>query len=386
MFWIAAFFSNIGMWSLVYGRLWLMRTLTESEIFLGLVLTANLTPILFFSLFGGILSDKHNRLIILRVTRLFFAIFTLITGILIHVDLIEPIYVIVLSIVTGTLLAIDIPARSAMIARIIPKEHLPNGIILYSIIFGGSAIIGPLIFAPIVSVLSIEYLFYFIGLCYFFTVLILLKMNLRLHISKLEKKISYSRSLIEGFAYIKTQKNILYIIILGVIVGLFSSSFEILLPVFTDEVFLGDSRVYSTVLLLLGSGGLIGTVILSISGNHFNKLSILIFSSLCLGLLFVIFSRISNLNIALMIVPFIGLVSVWKGTINTTVIQTLVEENFRGRTMSLQQWSWGSAALGGLFTGFFAESFSSPFTLLISGILIIFFTISIGTLLLSKIR
>ena len=192
MFWIAAFFSNIGMWSLVYGRLWLMRTLTESEIFLGLVLTANLTPILFFSLFGGILSDKHNRLIILRVTRLFFAIFTLITGILIHVDLIEPIYVIVLSIVTGTLLAIDIPARSAMIARIIPKEHLPNGIILYSIIFGGSAIIGPLIFAPIVSVLSIEYLFYLIGLCYFFTVLILLKMNLRLHISKLEKKISYS--------------------------------------------------------------------------------------------------------------------------------------------------------------------------------------------------
>ena len=87
-----------------------------------------------------------------------------------------------------------------------------------------------------------------------------------------------------------------------------------------------------------------------------------------------------------MIVPFIGLVSVWKGTINTTVIQTLVEENFRGRTMSLQQWSWGSAALGGLFTGFFAESFGSPFTLLISGILIIFFTISIGTLLLNKIR
>ena len=140
------------MWSLVYGRLWLMRTLTDSEILLGLVITANLTPVILFSLVGGILSDKYNRLKILRFTRFLFAIATFITGILIHTNIAEPWHVLVLASITGTLLALDIPARSAMVARIVPKSHLPGAIIMYSIIFGGAAVVGPLIFAPLVSV------------------------------------------------------------------------------------------------------------------------------------------------------------------------------------------------------------------------------------------
>ena len=74
------------------------------------------------------------------------------------------------------------------------------------------------------------------------------------------------------------------------------------------------------------------------------------------------------------------------GTINTTIVQTLVEENFRGRIMSMQQWAWGSAALGGIFTGFFAQNFGAPKTLILSGILIIFSAIFIGSLLLKFIK
>ena len=154
-----------------------MRTLTDSEIMLGLIITANLAPILLFSLFGGIISDKHNRLQIVRSTRLLFALVTLITGILIQQKWIEPWHVILLSIFTGTFLAIDIPARSAMIAKLIPKKDLPGGIVLYSIIFGGSAVLGPLIFAPIVSIMGLEYLFYMIALSYIFTVITLYKMD-----------------------------------------------------------------------------------------------------------------------------------------------------------------------------------------------------------------
>ena len=58
LFWIAAAFSNIGMWSLVYGRLFLMRTLTGSEVMLGLVATANLLPVLILSMWGGVLADR----------------------------------------------------------------------------------------------------------------------------------------------------------------------------------------------------------------------------------------------------------------------------------------------------------------------------------------
>jgi MFS family permease len=82
-----------------------------------------------------------------------------------------------------------------------------------------------------------------------------------------------------------------------------------------------------------------------------------------------------------MIVPIIGLVTVAKGTIGTTVIQTLVDDQFRGRIMSLQQWSWGASAFGGIFAGFMAQFFGAPITLFLGGLITIFVSIYTGLLL-----
>jgi MFS family permease len=369
------------MWSLVYGRLWLMRTLTDSEILLGLVITANLTPVILFSLLGGILSDKYNRLKILRFTRFLFAIATFVTGILIHTNVAEPWHVLVLASITGTLLALDIPARSAMVARIVPKSHLPGAIIMYSIIFGGSAVIGPLIFAPLVSVFGLHYLFYMIGSAYVFTVLTLFMMRLSNHSTNAQANVGNIKSLVEGFIYLKNQKTIKYIIMLGILVGLFGTSFETLLPVFTDEIYFGGSETYGQILLFLGSGGLLGTLILTFIGKRLSNSQALIGATILVGISLIVFSFISNLSVALMIVPIIGLVTVAKGTIGTTVIQTLVDDQFRGRIMSLQQWSWGASAFGGIFAGSMAQFFGAPITLFLGGLITIVVSIYTGLLL-----
>ena len=369
------------MWSLVYGRLWLMRTLTDSEILLGLVITANLTPVILFSLVGGILSDRYNRLKILRFTRFLFAIATFITGILIHTNIAEPWHVLVLASITGTLLALDIPARSAMVARIVPKSHLPGAIIMYSIIFGGSAVVGPLIFAPLVSVFGLHYLFYMIGSAYVLTVLILFMMQLSNHSTKAQANVGNIKSLVEGFVYLKNQKTIKYIIMLGILVGLFGTSFETLLPVFTDEIYFGGSEIYGQILLFLGVGGLLGTLILTFIGKRLSNFQALIVATILVGISLIVFSFISDLSLALMIVPLIGLVTVAKGTIGTTIIQTLVDDQFRGRIMSLQQWSWGASAFGGIFAGFMAQYFGAPITLFIGGLITIVVSIYTGLLL-----
>ena len=62
LFWIAAAFSNVGMWTLIYGRLWLMRTLTDSEVLLGMVTAATMAPVMVFSVWGGVVADTVNRL------------------------------------------------------------------------------------------------------------------------------------------------------------------------------------------------------------------------------------------------------------------------------------------------------------------------------------
>ena len=146
LFWIAAAFSNVGMWTLIYGRLWLMRTLTDSEILLGSVTAATMAPVMIFSVWGGVVADTVNRLRLLRFTRFLFAMAGLATAVLIATDAIEAWHLLAIAAVTGVMLSFDIPTRGAMVASLVPKEQLPSAISLYSVVFGGAAILGPSLF------------------------------------------------------------------------------------------------------------------------------------------------------------------------------------------------------------------------------------------------
>ena len=381
LFWIAAAFSNIGMWSLVYGRLWLMRTLTGSEVMLGLVATANLAPVLIFSMWGGVLADRFNRLKIVRATRLLFALTTLGTAVLIHSGNVEPWHVLAISSVTGTLLAFDIPSRSAMVATIVPKEHLAGAIALYSIVFGAAAIVGPMLFDPLVSAWGLHGLFYIIGTSYLLTVLTLLMMRTQGH-----KVTATSQTvlggLLQGFVYLRHQKAISAVILLGVMLGMFGTSFDTLLPVFTDEIFTGGTDVFGQLLLGAGIGGLAATTAITLIGRRVRPALYLVIAGVGLGAAQLPFARIEILSLAVIVAGIIGGFKVVLGTMNTTVVQTLVDEEFRGRVMSINQLTWGASALGGLLMGYLAQRFDAPTAMTIGGTIVVLATVLVGQRLL----
>ena len=381
LFWIAAAFSNIGMWSLVYGRLFLMRSLTGSELMLGLVATANLLPVLIFSMWGGVLADRFNRLKIVRFTRLMFALVTLGTGALIQSGGIEPWHILAISAVTGTLLSFDIPSGSAMVATIVPKEHLAGAIALYSIVFGAAAIVGPILIEPLVSNWGYEGLFYIIGTSYALTVGTLLLMHTKGH-----KVAATSRTalggLLEGFAYLKKQRAISSVILLGVTLGLFGSSFDTLLPVFADEVYETGLDAGGRLLLGAGIGGLMATTAITIIGRRVRPALYLIIAGIGLGAAQLAFARIDIISAAILVAGIIGGFKVVLGTMNTTVVQTLVDEEFRGRVMSINQFTWGASALGGLLMGYLAQRFDAPTAMTLGGTVAVLATALVGRRLL----
>jgi len=377
LFWIAAAFSNIGMWSLIFGRLWLMRTLTGSEVMLGMVATANLLPVLIFSMWGGVLADRLNRLNIVRFTRSMFAVVTIGTGALIQTGLVEPWHVLAISSLTGTLLAFDIPSRSAMVATIVPKEHLAGAIALYSLVFGAAAIIGPMLFEPLVSKWGLEGLFYIVGSSYVLTVLTLLVMRTEGH-----KVASTSRTafggLIQGFVYLREQKSISAVILLGITLGVFGSSFETLLPVFTDEIFNGGELVYGRLLLGAGVGGLLATITITLIGKRVRPALYLVIAGVGAGVTQLVFAQTEILGIAIFVAGTLGGFKVVLGTMNTTVVQTLVDEEFRGRIMSINQLTWGASALGGLLMGYLAEKIDAPTAMTFGAAVAIAATLLVG--------
>ena len=391
LFWIAAAFSNVGMWTLIYGRLWLMRTLTDSEILLGIVTAATMAPVVIFSVWGGVVADTVNRLKLLRFTRFLFALAGFVTAVLIATDVVQEWHLLAIAAVTGVMLAFDIPTRGAMVASLVPKEQLPSAISLYSVVFGGAAILGPLLFHPLVRAVGMEGMFFIVAASYVLTVLTLMLMDptrhSTLHMKSREaigQKSSFStaakerfRDMIDGVKYVRRETAIASIIGYGILIGIVATPMETLMPVVTEEVYFGDSATYGRLLLAVGIGGLIGTFTVTLIGTRSKPPLYMALGGVSVGICYIVFGAVDIFMFALIVVGAIGGLSVVKGTMSTTVVQTLTSDTFRGRVMSLMNFTWGAQALGALLMGTLAELWGAPFAFMVAGILAVVATLGV---------
>ncbi len=376
IFWIGNATSNIGIWLLGAGRLWLMYDLTDSEIMLGLVTFANLVPILALSMWGGVIADRINRVKLVTVTRAMFAFTAILTGLLIFTDLILPWHLIAISLVNGILLSFDIPCRQAIVPNLVPLKHLVNAVSLQSMLGSGSAVLGPSLLPIMIRFWNIEGVFFFIGGMYIFTTLMFSKLETQ-PISRESKSNSPLKDLLSGLSYIKNNHIIIALISIGVTSGLFASSLPTVLPVFATDILSGDIETYSSLLLSNGIGGIAGALILASLVGLRSSPAVQIISGLGSGIGFVALSTTGWYEAAIVIYTLTGVSSVIFGTINNTLLQSIVDDSYRGRVMSIHQIGWGASAIGGLIVGTLAEIYSVSVALALCGMIT---AITVGSL------
>ena len=368
-FWLAAAFSNVGMWALVYGRLWLMHDMTGSPLWVGLVTTANLGPVLLLSMWGGVVADRVNRLTMVKWTRAAFAVLAVLTGILIATGVMHPWHLIAISVGTGVLLSFDIPSRSAMLPALVPRDHLASAIALYSLVFGGAAIVGPAVFSPLVGQWGIQGVFFLVGGAYALTVVALVFMDPSGHRPR-SRPASMVRGLKDGFRYVHRHRVIEALIALGLVTGIFGASYETLLPVFSDRIITGGIDTYGRLLLSAGIGGLIATTTVAVLGVRVRPARYLVVAVGGYGLALLFLSRVTWFPAAMLAVGLIGGFRVIFGTMNVTLIQSLAADEFRGRVMSIHQFTWGAAALGGLLMGALGQAVGAPSAMALGGLVV----------------
>jgi predicted MFS family arabinose efflux permease len=289
------------------------------------------------------------------------------TAALTFYEVVEPWHLIAISLVTGVLLSFDLPSRQAIVPNLVPKEDLLNAIVLYSFLFGGAAIIGPSFMGPMVNHLGLDGLFFFVGIMYAGTVAFLLLMKPMPRDPGVRKGRLWG-DLRRGLAYTRGHTAILTLISIAVVTGIFGSSFGTLLPIFAREILGGDVQSYSFLLLSAGVGGLLGTVALALFVNLKNSFRLQLVAGVGFGVSLTAFSRIGWLPASIAAIGFVGGSGTVFGTINTTLVQSLVADEYRGRVMSVHQLGLGATAIGGLLMGSLAQVTGAPFTLALSGI------------------
>lgn len=365
--------SLIGTWMQNIAMSWLVYRLTGSALLLGVVAFTSQFPTFILSPFAGVLTDRFNRLRIMIVAQTLFMLHAITLAVLTLTGTIAVWHIIFLSVLFGFISAFDAPARQSLVVDLIDKpKNLGNAIALNSAIFNGARLIGPAIAGIIIAIVGEGICFSINAASYIAVIWALLAIKIKFKVKTITK-VKLRESLTEGFNYTFGFIPIRVLIILLGIMSLFGLPYVVLMPAYAKEVLNGSSDTLGFLMSATGAGALSAALFLASRKTILGTGKIISISGICFGagIVIVSFSDYFILSLFSLFITGFGMIASIS-SINT-LIQTLSEEDKRGRVMSFYAMAlMGMNPIGNLIAGASASAIGVPVTLLTGGIVTIF--------------
>jgi MFS family permease len=362
--------SLIGTWMTRIATSWLVYRLTGSALLLGVVGFAGQIPSFLLAPFAGVLVDRWNRHRLLVATQVLALLQSLALAVLALTGIVQIWHVIALSIFQGLINAFDMPARQAFVVEMVEKrEDLANAIALNSSMVNAARLLGPSIGGVIIAAVGEGWCFMLDAISYLAVIASLLAMKMTPRMTKQIKEAKMLQQLREGFKYAVGFAPIRKVLLLLALVSLVGMPYTVLMPVFANEILHGGPNTLGLLMAASGVGALAGALLLAARKSvlGLGKFIPLMAGAFGAGLIAFSFSRVIWLSLVLMIVTGFGFMV--QMAASNTVLQTIVEEDKRGRVMSFYTMAFmGTAPFGSLLAGSVAERIGAPQTLLFGGL------------------
>ena len=145
----------VGTWMQNVAQAWLVLSLTDSPLRLGLIATLQFGPLLLFSLFTGALADRVPKRSLLIATQATQGTIALLIALLVWSGRVEYWHIGVLAVVWGLASSVDQPARQALLSELVGRADVVSAVALGSAAFNGARIIGPAIAGVLIAQVGI---------------------------------------------------------------------------------------------------------------------------------------------------------------------------------------------------------------------------------------
>ena len=362
--------SLAGSWMTQIAMTWLVYRLTGSAWMLGVVAFSGQIPAFILGPFAGVMVDRWPRHRVLVVTQILAMLQSGALAVLTLTHLINVPLIIGLIIFQGLINAFDIPARQAFVIEMVEdKDDLSNAIALNSSMFNMARLIGPAIGGVLIAIVGEGICFSIDAVSYIAVIIALLMMRLQ-PVETKRKRGAPLRELREGWAYVTQNAPISSILILLAWVSLFGMSYGVMTPIMAAKVLGGGPNTLGSMMAFSGLGALSGALVLaarpSIRGLGRN---IPIFVG-AFGLGLIGFGLSKTLWLTLPMLFIMGFAGMTQMASCNTIVQTIVEDDKRGRVMSFYAMAFmGMAPFGSLGAGALATRIGAPHTLFIGGTL-----------------
>jgi len=368
LFFIGQGISLVGTWLTKVATAWLVYRLSGSAWLLGVLAFASQIPTFLLSPLAGVMVDRWDRRRVLLATQALSMLQSALLAGLALGGVIQVWEVVALNVLQGLIDAFDMPVRQSMVVGMVDdRADLPNAIALNSSMVNAARLLGPAIAGVLIAAVGEGWCFFIDAVSYAAVILSVLRMRF-VPRPPARKDAHVLREMAEGFRYASGFAPIRALLLLLAVSGLAGRPFAALLPVIAGEVMHGGAGTLGALQATAGLGALAGALYLASRTSVLGLGRVTVASAALFGLGLMAFSRAHALWLALPLLLLAGIGMMVQTAACNTIIQTVVDEDKRGRVMSLLAMSlFGTVPLGSLIAGALATRIGAANTIGLGG-------------------
>lgn len=368
LFFIGQGISLIGSWMTRLATSWLVYRLTDSAFLLGLVAFAGQAPSILLPPLAGVWLDRFDRHRVLVITQVLSMLQSLALAALVLSDTVTMPWVIVLTVFQGVVNAVEIPTRQAAVVRMIDdRADLSNALALNSSNFNAARLVGPAIAGPVVAAIGEGYCFLIDGLSYIAVIWGLLSMQLKPEPRSTERRDVW-HELRDGWQYIVASTPIRTLLVFLAAIGVMSAPYSTLTPILAGRTLGGGAHTLGFLMAATGIGALACAVRLVLRSSVVGLVRTAAVAIVGFGICCALLGLSRHLWISMLLMMATGYGLMYQVVATNTIVQTIVDDDKRGRVMSFYTVALaGSGPIGSLLGGTLAARIGVETTYMVAG-------------------
>ncbi len=372
--WLGMMSMMGGMQMQMLARGYLVYDITGSAALLGFVSAGMAIPMLFLAPFGGAIADRVERKRLIQGGQFIVATLAVIVGVAIYMDWIEWYYLMAASILQGTVWTFMMPARQAIIPQIVGSDRIGNAMALNAAGMSAMTLIAPAIAGGLYALAGPANVYFIVAILSFLSVALTTLVPKPTGDSSSRQRRNMFADIGAGLVYIRGNSMVLVLLVMGLATTLLASPFRMLLPVFVVDIYQRGPDSMGLLVAIMGGGSLIGSLAIAALGN-WRRGMLLIIGSFISGAALLLIAAFPLYYAGAAIMILVGLGDAGRRTINMGLIMEVVEDQYRGRVMSVFMMNFGLMPLGVLPAGMIADALGGQRAIGLLGALLIIVTL-----------
>ena len=358
-----------GLWIYRVALGWSAWQLTGSEFWVGMVAFTQFAPAVVFGPLFGVLADRFDRRYASILINSGSAVNMAVLSVLTFTGNLDIAVLTASSVMQGMLDGAHTPVRMTLVPSLVNREQLQSAIASNSIAFNVSRFVGPAIAGLIIAAFGVGTAFAVNGVSYLAIVSAVFVVTLNPRTRRKKAPGDVWSEIMDGVRYVADHKTIRGLLLIVAIASVFGRGALEMLPAFADAVFERGPSGLAIMTSAVGIGSIVTGLVLARRGRWLD-IRVVRIAVVIAGVFIVLFGIIDVFWIAVPVVTALGIILALCGVGSQILIQSLVDDEVRGRVSSL--WgmiAFGGTAFGSILVGWAASAYGLQSTVAVAGLL-----------------